>query len=340
MTPDLSTTYLGLPLAHPVMASAGPLTGRLDTLLLLEQEGAAAVVLPSLFEEDAEREMSFAFTAGGLMDLAHAEAVSHAPPPLSALDVAQRHVRLVADARAQLRIPVIASLNGTTPSGWTRHAEQLVDGGADALELNVYRVVSDLGTSAAEVEDGILSLVEDVRGRVRVPLAVKLGPSFTALGSFVQRLVSAGVDGVVLFNRFYQPDIDLRELEVFPSLSLSTSAELRLPLRWTALLSGRIGADIGLSGGVHEPGDVVKALLAGATVAMTTSSLLRSGPENLRSLRDGLAAWMARQEYRSVTQLRGSMAVRNVPDPDAYERANYVKVIQEVSRAHGLRIDG
>ncbi len=341
MIPDLSTTYLGLRLEHPVVASAGPLTGRIETLRVLQEEGAAAVVLPSLFEEDAERELSFAFAASGFLDLVHAEAVSHSPPPMSALDVAQRHVRLVTDAKSQLRIPVIASLNGTTPSGWTRHAEQLVDGGADALELNVYRVVADPHLGAAEVEDQILALVDDVRSRVRVPMAVKIGPYFTALGSFVRRLVSAGADGVVMFNRFYQPDIDLRELEVFPSLALSTSVDLRLPLRWTALLSGQIGgADIALSGGVHEPGDVVKSLLAGATVVMTTSSLLRSGPENMRMLRDGLVGWMTHHEYHSVTQLRGSMAVRNVPDPDAYERANYVRVIQEVSRAHGMRIDG
>lgn len=337
MTIDLRTTYLGLPLAHPIVASAGPLTGRLDTLEALEEAGAAAVVLPSLFEEDADREMSFAFSASGLGSLVHAEATT--PAPLAMLDVVQRHVRLVSDAKANLSIPVIASLNGTTTGGWTRHAVQLVDAGADALELNVYRIAADPHETSGSVEDEIIALVEAVRSQVHIPLAVKIGPFFSALPFFVRRLVGAGANGIVLFNRFYQPDIDLEELEVHPSLDLSTSADLRLPLRWTALLRGTVDADLALSGGVHTPADAVKALLVGATAVMTTSSVLRHGPTSITRLRDGLAGWLEEKGYHSVDQLRGSMAVGNVPDPDAYERANYLRVIQEANRRYGLIID-
>jgi dihydroorotate dehydrogenase (fumarate) len=339
MTIDLHTTYLGLSLAHPIVASASPLTGRVDTLAALEAAGVAAVVLPSLFEEDAEREMSFIFGASGLGSFAHAEATSYAPAPLATLDVAQRHVRLVSDAKAALSIPVIASINGSTPTGWTRHAEQLVDAGADALELNVYRIAADPVQTGADVEHEIISLVETVRAQITVPLAVKIGPFFSALPSFARRLASAGANGIVLFNRFYQPDIDIEELEVHPSLELSTSADLRLPLRWTAILRGHLATDLALSGGVHDTVDAVKALLAGATVVMTTSSVLRQGPGNITRLRDGLSTWMQDKGYHSVSQMRGSMAVGNVPDPDAYERANYLRVIQEASRLHGLRID-
>ena len=337
MSVDLSTTYLGLRLAHPVVASSSPLTGSVDTLHALEDGGAAAVVLPSLFEEDADRETSFILAASGLGSLVHAESVPHTAMPLDSLDVAQRHIRLVAEAKAALHIPVVASVNGTTPSGWIRHATELGAAGADALELNVYRVAADPADTAQSVEESILALVEGVRARVTVPLAVKIGPYFSALPAFVRRLVDVGANGLVLFNRFYQPDIDLDTLEVRPSLDLSTSADLRLPLRWTAILSGNVDADLAVSGGVHEPADVVKSLLVGATAVMTTSSLLRNGPGHIASLRDGLASWMADNDYESVTQLRGSMAVANVPDPDAYERANYVRVIQQASRTYGAR---
>lgn len=337
MSVDLSTTYLGLHLAHPVVASSSPLTGSVDTLHALEDAGAAAVVLPSLFEEDSDRETSFILAASGLGSLVHAESVPHAAMPLASLDVAQRHVRLVADAKAGLRIPVIASVNGLSPSGWIRHASELGDAGADALELNVYRVAADLDDTAESVEESILDLVGAVRARVTVPLAVKIGPYFSALPSFARRLTDVGADGLVLFNRFYQPDIDLDTLSVRPSLDLSTSADLRLPLRWTALLSGNLTADLAVSGGVHEPADVVKSLLVGATAVMTTASLLRRGPGHVGTLRDGLASWMTDNEFESVSQLRGSMAVANVPDPDAYERANYVRVIQQAARTYGAR---
>ncbi len=337
MAADLSTTYMGLALKHPIVASASPLTGRLESLQALEAAGAAAVVLPSLFEEDSEHEMAFMLGASGLGSLVHAESVNHPPLLTEPLDIVKRFTDLVAAAKASLTIPVIASVNGTTPSAWTRHAAQLVGAGADALELNVYRVVADPSANAQTVEDAILTLVESVRAQIMVPLAVKLGPYFTALPSFVHRLVDAGANGIVLFNRFYQPDIDLEELEVRASLDLSTSADLRLPLRWTALLSGTIDADVALSGGVQESTDVVKALLAGASAVMTTSSLLHHGAAHLTHLLNGMTEWLNERDYESVSQMCGSMAVGNVPDADAYERANYVRVIQEASRVYSRR---
>jgi dihydroorotate dehydrogenase (fumarate) len=336
MTVDLSSKYLGLHLPHPLVASAGPLTGHVTTLLALESAGAAAVVLPSLFEEDAERAMSLALTASGVQRLDHAEDASTGPRSVRSLDIAQHHLKLVREAKQALGIPVIASLNGTTAGGWTQHAAALSAAGADALELNVYRVVADPTETGDSIEHDILKLVESVRAIVSVPLAVKLGPYFTAFPSFARRLAAAGADGLVLFNRFYEPDIELAELRVHPSLHLSTSEDLRLPLRWTALLKGNVNADLAFSGGIQQPEDVVKALLVGANVVMTTSSLLRHGAGHLTVLRDGLRRWLEEREYESVAQLCGSMAVGSVPDPDAYERSNYLESIQTASRAYQL----
>jgi dihydroorotate dehydrogenase (fumarate) len=334
MNIDMRTLYLGLDLAHPIVASASPLTGQLDTLIELEAAGAAAVVLPSLFEEDAERATTLAFAVSGMADLAHAESGGHRLKPVTTLDVVEQQVRLVIDAKSSLRIPVIASVNGVTASGWTRYASRLAEAGADALELNVYRVIADTDESSSSVENDILSLITTVRTHVAVPLAVKIGPFFSALPAFIQRIVDVGADGVVLFNRFYQPDIDLDELIISPTLDLSTSADLRLPLRWTALLSARIHTDFALSGGVHSSDDAVKAVLAGASAVMTTSALLRNGPGLLTQLRDGLATWLTRHDYDSVAQACGSMSAGNVPSPDDYERANYHHVIQEASRRY------
>ncbi len=336
MLVDMCTTYLGLDLAHPIVASSSPLTGRIDTLIELEAAGAAAVVLPSLFEEDAERAMALAFAASGLSTLKHAESTVHRLTPVTMLDVVERHVELATSAKGVLRVPVIASINGTTAGGWTRYAARLAHAGVDAIELNVYRVLADFDESSSSVEAEILTLVSAVRAQIAIPLAVKISPFISALPSFVHRLVDAGVDGVVLFNRFYQPDIDLEELLVAPTLDLSTSADLRLPLRWTALLYGRTRADLALSGGVHEPHDVVKALFAGATAVMTASSLLRHGPRHLTYLRDGLKAWLVDHEYDSVAQARGSMSVGNIANPDDYERANYLQVLQESSHRYLL----
>jgi dihydroorotate dehydrogenase (fumarate) len=332
VTPDLRTRYLGLELANPLVASAGPLTGRLETLELLEDAGAAAVVLPSLFEEEivqGERTLHEDQTRGAD---AFAEALSYLPDLPNVAMGPDRHLQLVADAKARLDIPVIASLNGTTTGGWTRYAGELAQAGADALELNVYYIAADPEDTPASVERRLHDLVGEVRESVSIPLAVKLSPYFTALAHMAHQLVTAGADGLVCFNRFYQPDIDLESLAVTPTLELSSSVELRLPLRWIAILYRQIECSLAVSSGVHWPSDVIKALLAGADVAMSTSAMLRHGPEHMSVLRAGLVEWLEEHEYESVAQLRGSVSRTSVPDPDAYERANYYQVLHETTR--------
>ncbi|MBK5289639.1 MAG: dihydroorotate dehydrogenase-like protein [Acidimicrobiia bacterium] len=324
---DLSVNYLGIDLSSPLVASAGPLTGQLDTLRRLADAGAAAVVLPSLFEEEIARVIRDQERVFATSSDSSAEALSYLPE----IDVdpggVDRHLRLVTDAKAAIDVPVIASLNGSSSGGWTWYARALVDAGADALELNVYSIAADIHDDPREVEERYIELVSAVRDAVRVPIAVKVSPFFTAMANVAGRLAAAGADGLVLFNRFYQPDIDLETLDVTPSITLSTSADLRLPLRWIGLLYGRVDASLAASGGVHTPEDVVKVLLAGADVAMTTAALLRHGPEHLTVLRDGLLAWLEARGYTSVAQMRGSVSARAGRDPDAFERANYVEAL-------------
>ncbi|MGD9705639.1 MAG: dihydroorotate dehydrogenase-like protein [Acidimicrobiia bacterium] len=330
MSVDLRTRYLGLDLTGPIVASAGPLTGRLETLQRLAAAGAAAVVLPSLFEEDI---VAAAFEQQALYDQGagvFGEAFDYLPDLPGTASSIDRHVQLVADASARLDVPVIASLNGTSPGGWLSAATALADAGAAAIELNLYVVAADPADTAATVEDRLIDLVLAVRSAVAVPIAVKLSPFFSALGNVAEAIAGAGADGLVLFNRFYQPDIDLDSLAVVPSLDLSTSADLRLPLRWIAILRDRIPCSLALSGGVHTAEDALKGLLAGADVVMSTAALLQHGPEHVRTLLDGVTAWLDHNEYESVAQLRGSMSQRSVPDPDAYERANYVRVLRSV----------
>jgi dihydroorotate dehydrogenase (fumarate) len=330
---DLTTTYLGLELASPLVASAGPLTGHLETLERLAASGAGAVVLPSLFEEDivdAARERNRIHSQG---TEAFAEALTYLPEPEGADDL-DRHLELVTEAKAKLDVPVIASLNGTTRGGWVRYASDLVDAGADALELNVYRVGANPDDTAASLEVELLRLVRAVREEIPVPLAVKISPFFTAVSHFVSQVASAGADGVVCFNRFYQPDLDLESLAVAPTLELSTSSELRLPLRWIALLAGRVPCSLALSTGVHTSDDAVKALLAGADVVMATSSLLVHGPEHLGTMLRGLATWLEDHEYESVAQAQGSVSARAVPEPAAYERANYRQVLRRFTTTY------
>jgi dihydroorotate dehydrogenase (fumarate) len=332
MSIELTSTYLGMRLASPLVASAGPLTGDLDSLRRLEDAGAAAVVLPSLFEEDivdSARQTNLAYEPP---DGISADADSYLPE-LPVQTVVERHLQLVADARAALSIPVIASLNGVTPGGWVGCASQLVDAGADAIELNMYFVPADADSTGAEVEARYVDMVRRVRAAVAAPLALKLSPFFSATANAATAFANAGVDGLVCFNRFYQPDIDLETLDVTPTLSLSTSAELRLPLRWIAILTGQVDCSLALSTGVHIDTDVVKAILAGADAVMTTSALLERGPAYIGELRDGLARWLDEHEYESVTQARGSVSRRSAADPEAYERANYVEIIRRHMRA-------
>jgi dihydroorotate dehydrogenase (fumarate) len=322
---DLSTTYMGLELRSPLVASAGPLTSKPDSLRALEDAGVAAVVLPSLFEEQVVHDELSTAEMFDMGDGANPEALSYFPDLANFETIADRYLRHIEEARRAVGVPVIASLNGVSPGGWTRYARLLQDAGANALELNLYRVAADIDTSGAQVESEQLELVAAVDGVLMVPLAVKVSPYYSAFGHYATGLVDAGADALVLFNRFYQPDLSPVTRDVSPSLELSTPAELRLPLRWIGLLHGRVGADLAATTGVHSGIDAAKALLAGATVTMMTSALLRNGPGHVRTVEEELVAWGGQYEYESVAQLRGSASQRHISDPSAFERANYIE---------------
>ncbi len=328
MSVDMRTRYLGLDLRNPIVASASPMTGSIESLKRLEQAGVGAVVLPSLFEEQIEHEE---MATHNLM-LYGAELSPEAQgffPEMQHYDTgADTYLKLVGEARKALSVPVIASLNGHTPGGWTRIARQLEEAGADAIELNVYFLAADPADSGAAVEQRYLDLVASVRAITKVPVAVKVAPYFSAMASMAVRLAKAGASGLVLFNRFVQPDIMLDELEVAPHLVLSTSDELRLALRWIAILHGRVEASLAATGGAHTPEDVLKLLLAGADCVMIASSLLRKGPQHVDTLVRGVQAWMSERDYDSVAQMKGSLSQQSCPDPDAFERANYMKALK------------
>jgi dihydroorotate dehydrogenase (fumarate) len=329
MTVDLRTRYLGLDLRSPIVASSSPLTGDEEGAARLEEAGAAAIVLPSLFEEEIlaeELQLDRALDAGTEQ---FAEALDYFPDYASFAGVGDRYLERLRRIKARASVPVVASLNATTIGGWVRYAALMQEAGADALEVNLYRLAADPRRTAAELEAIDLELVGAVRAAVTIPLAVKLSPYYTALAGFAGRVASLGVDGLVLFNRFYQPDLDLDTLDVVPRVELSGPAELRLPMRWIAILRPQLPASISLAAtsGVQTGTDVVKAVMVGADVAMTTSALLRHGPEHLRTLESGLRSWMEEHEYASVTQLRGSANQAAVADPSAFERANYMHVL-------------
>ncbi len=336
---DLTTRYLGLELTSPVVASAGPATGDPATAERIVTAGASAVVLPSLFEEEIvheEVELHRALEAGAGY---FAEALDYFPAVDRFESVADRYLALVEGTRASVPVPVVASLNATTNGGWVRCARLIEAAGADALELNLYRVAADPTRSAADMEDSDLALVADVRAAVSIPLAVKVSPYYTALAHFAGRLVDAGAGGIVLFNRFYQPDLDLETLEVVPKVDLSQPWELRLPLRWLAILHPLLAdrASLAATTGIHSGTDVAKALLVGADVAMMTSALLRHGPGHVRTVTEQLRAWMEEHGYESVSQLRGSVSHATTADPSAFERANYRRTLH--SWAPGRRAD-
>ncbi|HWD42515.1 MAG TPA: dihydroorotate dehydrogenase-like protein [Actinomycetota bacterium] len=320
---ELDTRYLGLDLPSPLVASASPLTGSLDGLRRLEDAGAGAVVLPSLFEEQLTLE---ADQVRRLLD-AGADSLSKALTLDDYNAGPYGYLALIDKARAALQIPVIASLNGVTPGGWVEHATLLEEAGADALELNIYYVSSSPRVPGAEVEQRYLELVRSVRQSVGIPLAVKLSPYFSSVANLTRQLVLAGADGLVLFNRFYQPDLDLDSMEVTPRLVLSTSEELRLPLRWIAILHREVPASLAASTGVHTAADAVKVLMAGADVVMMTSALLRHGPEHLRAVEAGLRDWLEEHGMQTVGHLRGMRSQRSIRDPGAWERANYITML-------------
>ena len=334
---DLSTHWLGLALRSPLVMSPSPLGEDLDAIRRAEDAGAGAVVLPSLFEEQLEiesRDLDRQLSQG-----AHSHAEAHGYfPDLPGFHLGpEAYLEHVRRAKAAVDIPVIGSLNGISSGGWVEYAQQIEAAGADALELNVYFVATDLGRSGAEVEHQYVELVQDVRRAVGIPLAVKLGPYFSAFAHFAKRLDTAGADGLVLFNRFYQPDLDVDRLEVVPNLTLSTSGELRLRLRWIGVLFGHLRADLGVTGGIHTAQDVLKAVMAGAHVTMMTSALLQHGVAHLGRVRHDLLGWMEEHEYESITQMRGSMSHRHVADPVAFERANYLAVLRSFALRPGGR---
>ncbi|KAA5606013.1 dihydroorotate dehydrogenase-like protein [Roseospira marina] len=328
---DMTTRYLGLTLDHPIVASASPLSGTLDGIRRLEDAGAAAVILPSLFEERIQREREAMHGLSEVGAESHAEVSGGYFPAASMDDVGiggDETLDLIRRARESCAIPVIPSLNGVSPRGWTQYARMMEEAGAPALELNVYYVAADLDESGAAVEARVESILQSVRQEVSIPVAVKLGPYFSAPGHMARRLVAAGASGLVLFNRFYQPEIDLQAMRALPTLDLSTSAEARLPLRWIGILYGHLdGASIAATTGVQGAEDAMKFILVGADVVMTASALLRYGPAHMKTLVSGLRAFLEVGGYDSIDQARGALSHRAVADTAAYERANYLQVL-------------
>ena len=322
--PDLRTTYLGMSLRSPLVASAGPFTGHLDRLAEIEQAGAGAVVLPSLFEEQIEHETAEIDRLFTVHRNSFSEAASFFPDVNDYDSALDAYLALIEAAKAKVDVPVIASLNGSNIGGWVKYARLLEAAGADALELNLYTVAADPDIDGAAIEAEHLELVALVVEELGVPVAVKISPYYSSVSSFVVGLQTAGASGVVMFNRFYSPDLDLETLEVMPRIALSTPEELRLPLRWVGIVRQHLTMSIAGSTGVHSGFDAAKLILAGADVAMATSSLLQYGPEHLATIEKQLCDWMGEHEYDSVTQMRGAVASHSATDPAAYERANYI----------------
>jgi dihydroorotate dehydrogenase (fumarate) len=327
MSVDLSTTYLGLKLKNPLVISACPLTGEIDQLRRLEQAGAAAAVLPSLFEEQIEFEDVELEDARERGSEYYAEHSAWFPEPADYRTDTDKYLDTIASAKKAVQMPIVASLNGTNKGGWVQYAKMIQDAGADALELNVYFVPADVEMSSQEVESRYLDLVAAVKESISIPLAVKVGPSFSAMGNMAMRLAEAGADGLVLFNRFFQPDIDLETLQAQPKLNLSTSAELLLPLRWIAILHGHVKASLAATGGIHDAAGLLKALLAGADVGMVASVLYQKGAQQVSTILAGAQQWMEENEYDSVEQLKGSMSLENCPNASAFQRGNYMKTL-------------
>lgn len=342
---DLRTNYLGCELKSPLVASASPLSEEIDNLRKMEDAGAGAVVLHSLFEEQIIRESEelhhglsagtecFAESLTFLPEVTHYKhvpdfGVSGATPDMTRYNRGpEGYLEHICRAAEAVSIPVIASLNATSPGGWVKHAQKIEEAGAAALELNIYFVPTNPNTSSADIERTYCELVRQVKRTLRIPVAVKLGPYFSAMANFAQELHKAGADALVLFNRFYQPDFDIENLEVVPTVALSTSQELLLRLHWVAILYGHVRPDLAVTGGVHTAEDVLKAMMAGARVAMMTSALLRCGIGHLERIREDLVRWMEEHEYESIRQMQGSLALRSVPNPAAFERANYMRVL-------------
>jgi dihydroorotate dehydrogenase (fumarate) len=331
---DLNTTYLGLKLATPLVASASPLSRDVDGIRRLEDAGASAVVLYSLFEEQLRQEemdLDYHLNAG---TESFAESITYFPQASEFHTGPEGYLKHIRKAKASVKIPIIASLNGATLGGWTKFAGEIESAGADAIECNIYSIPTDASLTAADIEKNYLEIVEAVRETVRIPVAVKLSPFFSNLANMAQRLDRAGADALVLFNRFYQPDINLEELEIQPNVLLSTPQSLRLPLTWIGILFGKLKSNLAATGGVHSAEDVVKLLMVGADVTMLCSSLMRHGVNHLRHVERELREWMEEHEYDSVKQMQGSMSQQRCPDPGAFERAQYMRAVKGMQHIH------
>jgi dihydroorotate dehydrogenase (fumarate) len=331
---NLSTTYLGLPLRTPLVPSASPLTENPDNIKRLEDAGASAIVFHSLFEEQIRMEVYEYFQHSTEGTESYPEALSYFPQPFDFKIGPDLYLEHIARAKTAARIPIIASLNGSTPGGWTGYARQIQQAGADALELNLYSIPTDFDLSAHDIEQTYLQILKDIKSIVSIPVSVKLGPFFTNFGRMAKSLERAGADGLVLFNRFYQPDIDTETLEVTPHLLLSTPMAMRLPLTWIGILAGRVRVSLAATSGIHRATDAVKMLLAGADVTMLCSVLLRRGIPHLRVIEQELREWMEQHEYESVEQLKGSLSQKKCPDPSAFERALYLYTLTSTSESY------
>lgn len=325
---DLTTNYLGLSLKNPVMPGASPLVDQLDNVRRLEDAGAAAIVMHSLFEEQITNDQLAEFAHTETPAESFSEATSYFPHMEDYALGPDRYLQQISKIKESVDIPVIGSLNGVSMGGWTDHARLIQEAGADALELNVYYVATDPDEPGLTVEKRTLDILEAVKESVTIPIAVKLSPFFSSPGHFAKQLDAMGAAGVILFNRFYQPDIDIEELEATHRLDLSNSTELRLRLRWAAILHGHLKGDIAVSGGVHTVEDIIKAIMCGASVVQVVSSLLKYGPAHIGSLISALEHWLEDHEYESIEQMRGSMSLQHCPDRTVFERANYLRVLQ------------
>jgi dihydroorotate dehydrogenase (fumarate) len=324
---DLKTKYLGLELKNPIVPSASPLSREIDNMKRLEDSGASAIVMYSLFEEEiahesAELDHYLHYGTEGF-----AEALTYLPRAEEYNLEPDAYLDLLRRAKSSLSIPIIPSLNGITPGGWVKYAKYFEEAGADAVELNVYYIPTDMRLTSAEVEKRYVDVLAAVREAVKIPVAVKLSPYFSSFSRFADSIVNAGADGLVMFNRFYQPDIDLEKLEVEPGVVLSESSDCRLPMRWVAIFYGRLKASLAASSGIHTAEDVLKLVMAGADVTMMCSALLKHGPQHIKNVLADLTRWMEDHEYQSIEQMKGSLSQESVADPSAFERANYVKAL-------------
>lgn len=330
---DLTTTYLGIKLKNPLVASASPLSRSIDNIRRLEDAGAAAIVLFSLFEEEIlheTRELDHYLTYG---TESYAEALSYFPEPQEFYLGPEEYLEHIRQAKAAVDIPIIGSLNGVSPGGWINYARKIEAAGADALELNLYYIPTDPALSSDDIERMYLNTLKAVKASVNIPVALKLSPFFSAMANMAKQFDAAGADALVLFNRFYQPDIDLENLEVVPNVILSTPQAMRLPLRWIAILYGKIKADLAATSGIYTASDVLKMLMAGANVTMMTSALLRHGVRHISKVIEEMIVWMEAHEYESVEMMQGSMSQKSVAEPAAFERANYIKALHSFQNA-------